>query len=395
MRKDSLYKNTTIAISSITLLVVFFVKCINNDEDKKISIRNAKGQEYTGTETCRSCHQAIYDSFLTTAHHLSSAIASEDNVRGSFASGRDIYTYDSARKVVLQEGRNGFYQMAYVNGELERSERMDIVIGSGKRGQSYLYWKHGGLRQLPVSYFTKQDAWVNSPGFTTKNIYFDRLIEARCLECHTTNAGGRYQDEYDPNQLMLGIDCEKCHGPAKEHVDFHTANKQEGTGKYVLNTGRMTRLQQLDACALCHSGTMLGISKPFSFTPGDDLSKHFSTTALKVDSVNLDVHANQYGLLALSKCFIESKTMQCGTCHDPHKKESGNLMVYTQKCLSCHSPEGNQFCTLKADRTVLISEQCISCHMPVKESRNITLLTSGKAIPSAQPVRTHLIKVYK
>jgi hypothetical protein len=395
MRKGGLYKNITIVISSILLLVIFFVKCINSDEDKKISVRNAKGQEYAGTETCRSCHQATYDSFLTTAHHLSSAIALEGNVRGSFDNGRDIYIYDSARKVVLQKGSDGYYQVAFVNGKEERKERMDIVIGSGKRGQSYLYWKHGGLRQLPVSYFTKLDTWVNSPGFTTKNIYFDRMIEARCLECHVTNATGRFQDEYDPNQLMLGIDCEKCHGPAKEHVDFHMANKQEANGKYIINTGRLTRQQQLDACAICHSGTMLGFTNPFSFKPGDTLSKHFNTNALRVDSVNLDVHANQYGLLASSRCFIESKTMQCGTCHDLHKKESGNLMAYTQKCLSCHSPEGDHFCTLKADRSVLISEQCINCHMPVRESRNITLLTSGKAIPSAQPVRTHLIKVYK
>ena len=34
------------------------------------------------------------------------------------------------------------------------TELIDLVIGSGKRGQSYLYWHGDALNQLPISYWT-------------------------------------------------------------------------------------------------------------------------------------------------------------------------------------------------------------------------------------------------
>jgi hypothetical protein len=37
----------------------------------------------------------------------------------------------------------------------EHTERFDYVIGSGGKGQTYLYWKGDLLFQLPVSYWTE------------------------------------------------------------------------------------------------------------------------------------------------------------------------------------------------------------------------------------------------
>jgi len=39
---------------------------------------------------------------------------------------------------------------------------MDIVIGSGVRGQSYLYWHGDQLYELPVSYWSDGSRWINS-----------------------------------------------------------------------------------------------------------------------------------------------------------------------------------------------------------------------------------------
>ena len=42
---------------------------------------------------------------------------------------------------------------------------MDLVVGSGKIGQTYLYWRDGILFELPVSWLTGAQHWINSPGF--------------------------------------------------------------------------------------------------------------------------------------------------------------------------------------------------------------------------------------
>ena len=47
---------------------------------------------------------------------------------------------------------------------LTRTEALEMVIGSGRKGQSYLYWYHGLLFELPVSYLTAANQWINSPG---------------------------------------------------------------------------------------------------------------------------------------------------------------------------------------------------------------------------------------
>jgi len=89
-------------------------------------------------------------------------------------------------KLVMEERKSGLYQVVYIKGKEETARRFDIVIGSGKKGQTYLYWYGNELNQLPVSYFASVHRWANSPGFPSETILFDRNIESRCMECHTT-----------------------------------------------------------------------------------------------------------------------------------------------------------------------------------------------------------------
>jgi hypothetical protein len=100
------------------------------------------------------------------------------------------------------------------------SERFDIVIGSGCKGQSYLYWRDDRLFQLRISYWTELDNWVNSPGYRDGVANFSRPITPRCLECHATFFGSRADtalNRYDPSNFVLSISCERWHGPGREH----------------------------------------------------------------------------------------------------------------------------------------------------------------------------------
>jgi hypothetical protein len=226
-----------------------------------------------GTDSCRPCHLQIFDSYTRTAHYQTSRPAGADAILGSFEEGRNILKTGRSGVWFRMERRpDGFYQTAHQNGRT-RTERFDVVIGSGRRGQTYLYQKGAQLYQLPVSYLALTGDWINSPGYEDGRVYFDRLVPPVCLNCHATYT----------TQFVSGLTCQKCHG--------------EGHG------------QKVKACADCHSG--------LGSTP------------------KLDVHGNQVGLLASSQCFQRSGMLTCTTCHNPHRRERDPVRL-SAKCLGCH-----------------------------------------------------------
>ena len=195
---------------------------------KKISEQEKK---FAGSASCASCHKEIYKSHLQTAHYLDSRPASKESIKGSFAKGKNNFVYNRFTKVLLEKKEDKFFQVALINEIEYQREPFDIVIGSGRKGQTYLYWKGNDLFQLPVSYYTALNSWCNSPGFHTAFVRFDRPITAQCLECHTTyikeNELSDTRNSFDKTQIIYGVDCERCHGPAADHVAFHKEKPDE------------------------------------------------------------------------------------------------------------------------------------------------------------------------
>src|ERR1044072_6592225 len=91
----------------------------------------------------------------------------------------------------METRRHGFHRVGRLGQPPETvslAERFDIVIGSGRKGQTYLYWdKNDQLFQLPVSYWTEVASWVNSPGYGDTSIEFSRPAPPRCLACHASS----------------------------------------------------------------------------------------------------------------------------------------------------------------------------------------------------------------
>jgi len=159
----------------------------------------------------------------------------------------------------MDHREGGFYQTALDNAAMRtRTERFDLVIGSGKIGQTYLYWRDGPLFELPVSWLSGARRWINSPGYVDGIVDFERVAVPRCLECHATRftidtslgaARARYGSDY-----MLGVSCSKCHGDGREHVTWHTANPGDTVARDIITPGKLSRERQLDNCGLCHGG---------------------------------------------------------------------------------------------------------------------------------------------
>lgn len=256
-----------------------------------------------------------------------------------------------------------------------------------------------------MSYFSALHSWTNSPGYDTERIDFTRPIVRRCMECHSSYINELPNPnlsltnravEFDKSSLIYGIDCERCHGPAANHVNFHTQFPEVKKAKYITTYNALTRQQKLDACAVCHSGNKdVFIRSAFVFKQGDTLAKfkEHNFAQQNTNPATLDVHGNQNGLLSSSKCFVMSN-MNCNTCHNVHKKESGNLVLYSQRCMSCHTTANHNVCKLLPKLGDVIKKNCIDCHMPVKPSNMIQVEANGSKLKVPYLVRTHRIAIY-
>jgi mono/diheme cytochrome c family protein len=384
----------------IITCVFILTRCINNDKTESNGQLTGINQ-FAGSSKCAGCHQDIYKTHVQTAHFLSSTPAEEKYIKGSFAKDSNRYSYNPNLIVVMEKRDSGLFQVVYFHGEEKIALPFQLVIGSGAKGQTFIHTKGNRFFQLPISYFTAADQWTNSPGFPN-TVVFDRPITSRCLECHVsyverTSAPNKEPEEFDSRQVLYGVDCEKCHGPAKEHITFHTENPNETKGKYIIDPRGFSRQQSLDMCAICHGGKMTKLKPSFEFTAGDKLSDYFkidTSSTMASNFGNMDVHGNQYGLLKASQCFIQSNTMTCGSCHNPHENERGRIELFSQRCISCHSPGHDNICKMTEEIGASITSNCIDCHMPKQRSMAIALQIAGEEVPKAALIRSHLIGIY-
>jgi len=236
----------------------------------------------------------------------------------------------------------GFWETAatgWAGRLIARAEPIDIVTGSGVRGQTYLYWQGDKLFELPVSYWSDGRRWVNSPGYIDGTVDFARPINPGCLECHAAYLRALSSDpsanSYDRRTLVPGISCETCHGPGAAHVALDRSRSRHSGQTAILNPAKFSRDLQVDACAYCHSGIQrAAIAPAFSFVPGKplgDFFKQLQTAAAE----HPDVHGNQVGLLKRSRCYQSSASLSCSTCHNPHDAEKP-AASYSSVCLQCH-----------------------------------------------------------
>jgi hypothetical protein len=404
----------------------------------------ASRAEYVGDTACAACHQDISTNYNKTAHHLTSQPANPDTVVGDFQPGANTMTTANAN-LTFRMDRKGdeFLQTAIwespdaateaaatqtaadstkqtaqppksSSGARTRTERLDLVIGSGGKGQNYLFWRNDELFQLPVGYSTVLHHWINSPGYRDGTANFDRPIVPRCLECHAgyfdSTFPGTDSNLYDTKNFVLGITCERCHGPARKHVAaYHQNNAAKSAAATdsasqnakspqtsattvasdnIVNPAKLPTARRADICAQCHGGAgVREILPEFSYVAGQPLEKYIDLGLID-QALDVDVHGKQGKLMMKSRCYQASRTMECSTCHDVHKKEP-DLAAMSQRCLTCHKVEPSP--THEAIGAS-ISKNCIDCHMPALESKVVNVNVDGKL--HYPRFRTHWIKIY-
>lgn len=344
---------------------------------------------YLGADACAECHRDRHKGFVETAHHLTSGRVVPGGIRGHFdGPGSGLATNDAALSFEMRNLEDRLVQtVSYDDWRLDIP--MDVFTGSAKSGQTMLYWHGDGLYQTHVSYLTKVDSWIKSPGYDDTVAVYSRAIRDSCLECHITFIKRKQAPNfYHRDSAVLGISCERCHGPGEAHVQHHQKFPEEKTSKHIIQPSDLTRQQQLEICAQCHSGSFKLLSDAFSFVPGQKLSDHHKAIESSASGASGVHTSNQLTRISMSKCFQQSE-MTCTTCHNPHENQRGNTKAFTQACFQCHQVE---HCGMSAELGNKIVDDCIRCHMPL--AKNADMQGAGADLLSVEMV-DHYIRVVK
>jgi hypothetical protein len=354
--------------------------------------------QYVGDPACGECHQDRFNTYEKTAHNLTSQLANKSSILGTFAPGTNtMITANPNLTFQMDQKGDEFFQSAIWTSPDDgpprtRTERLDLVIGSGGKGQTYLYWRDNQLFQLPVGYSTVFHRWIISPGYIDGQADFERAVIPRCLECHATYFDAAVPDPeiniYDTTNFVLGISCERCHGPGRQHVVAYKNPGASHAAGSIVNPAKLSAARQADVCAQCHGGQGDRFLAPaFSYLPGQPLQNYIDLGPLD-STKDVDVHGKQGKLLMKSKCYQMSSGLNCSTCHDVHQQQR-DLAAMSQHCLACHKVEPSP---THATIGEPINQNCIDCHMPKLGSKVVYLDIDGQR--TRPKFRSHWIKIY-
>src|SRR5215204_5519641 len=134
-------------IISIFIGIFLFAKC--SFQDRKVDQETVEYSQFAGSAACSQCHKNIFEKHLQTEHFLSSGLPTNNNIKGNFVEGTNDYHFTDMSSVMMERRRDSLFQVEYIMKQEKQKSSIDIVVGSGRKGQSFLSWKNNSLIQLP------------------------------------------------------------------------------------------------------------------------------------------------------------------------------------------------------------------------------------------------------
>ena len=349
------------------------------------SVPVALNPGYVGIAKCAECHAERAEEFKGTRHYVACTLASASNAEGFTAehavhqtrqSGMEFHFRRSGQKLLV-EG------IAERNGGTDRKQyEIGLVYGcNGRRDEQYFAWQGNTLWQLPVAWLHPQNCWG-----TIQDRIEARDVPANCLQCHNTwiSQVRGTPNEYRRNGMLLGVTCERCHGPGDKHVEHHRAHPKAEAAE-IVQPGTLSRERLTDVCAQCHSNVKPR-GEPFSFRPGQPLEDSF--VSVHAAHVEDEIVGNQGQQLRNSKCYQQSE-LTCVTCHDPHRPEKEADVRTT--CAKCHTADS---CHQQPIIPEPVRGNCTGCHMPPRVWMNVRFHTQDEQYLPVAERTDHRIGIY-
>ena len=95
---------------------------------------------FLGDDACKDCHPSEFEGYMKTRHHLDSSRPSAETIHGHFDSGHNMMASLDPEVSFRMNAKDGSFSETSLVGrpghKKTRTEKMDIVIGSGAKGQS-------------------------------------------------------------------------------------------------------------------------------------------------------------------------------------------------------------------------------------------------------------------
>lgn len=278
--------------------------------------------------------------------------------------------------------RSGPLYIRLQRSNLEAVYAASYAVGAGQVGYTDLIAVGRRLYQSPISYYAQAGRWDLTPGYETEDVLdLDKPVVGGCLFCHagSVEAVPGTSDEFVAGSLRA-ISCERCHGPAAEHLARPVAGS-------IVNPAKLPRAARDSVCEQCHlegAARILAAGKDWwNFRAGSKLEDVFVTYVETGAPAGRIKAVSQSEQLAASRCVIASEgKLWCGSCHNPHAASTDRKGDIRRVCLSCHQSLFDSASHRPAD-------DCIACHMPRLKAGNVphTAITdhSIPRMPAAKP----------
>jgi predicted CXXCH cytochrome family protein len=372
---------------------------------------------YVDAAACMECHREIGETYQKTGMGRSFKRPSPETMIEDFTKPIEFYHQASDRHYKIYEKDGKYYQRRHQIG-FDGSEtnvvekQIDFVLGSGNHARTYLTrTPEGRIYELPLAWYSEKDGhWGMNPAYDHANHPdFRRDILHECLFCHTaypdiapgTDLVG--SEPRFPGAIPEGIDCQRCHGPGRDHIEAVKAGRDlEQIQKAIVNPSKLDAERQMDVCMQCHleptsqqlPNSVRRLDRGvFSYRPGEKLADYelFFDHAPGMGYDDKFQIAHQGYRLRKSACFLESQgQLTCTTCHNPHDIPRGEAAKqhYVAVCQNCHQ-EGMQ--TLVRDGRHTASDDCLTCHMPKRRTEDVIhVVMTDHYIQRQKPARNLL-----
>lgn len=377
------------------------VRAATTNSQSAVYRNTAPGVGYVGSQKCASCHQDIYDEFRKTGMGQSMSLPSDPSQLAKVSSPVSVFDKKADRHFEVYRQGSDIYQTEYAldtagKEVFRRTEKLDLVVGSGIVGWTYVIEKGHFLFQAPLSFYARSGTWELSPGYEFQDAGFNRPILSQCIACHSgepaplpASTGHSHSPfNVDPFQASdpafheMAIACESCHGPGQLHVE-ERLKAQPPTGDVdtaIVNPAKLPSWLANNICMNCHQAgdaRVLKLGKTlFDVRPGVPLDKTLAIFQIPLTPESppeSPLLGHYYGMV-LSKCYLASKgRLSCLSCHDPHLQPSAQQApaYFRSKCLACHTEKSCKL-SLSTRLNQKPADDCAGCHMP---KRDLTVIS--------------------
>ena len=359
---------------TILIIVLSWSGCKNQ-------IPEESPDEYTGSQSCRSCHEEFYG-LWANSHHGKAM----QPITASFLKTE----IPSMEHGILIEGKK--YRM------IIEDTTLICVETDGKQANKYIAtWALGGknvyyfltlitkgrLQTLPLAYDLNDSTWYDNPQSAIRHFAnnipdeavswkdFLYTFNTTCYSCHVSQLA----TNFDMNTLTYntlwkesGINCETCHGPCSEHIRVCEEAGEENIPEdlKIIVTKTFTHDQHNSSCASCHA-KMRPLTS--SYPPGETFFDHFDLITLENPDFypdGRDLGENYTHTTWMQSECVQSGQLDCIHCHTSsgRYRYHGTVAEGNQACMSCHKENVNNFVAHTHHNADSEGSRCINCHMP-------------------------------